>query len=117
MKLLANENFPFLAVKALRNAGHNVVWARTDMPGAKDDVILQCAQDEARLILTFDKDFGELAFRWGLSSSCGIVLFRLRTKSPEYIRDRVLEVLSNQIDWAGHLFVVEEFRVRIRPLP
>jgi hypothetical protein len=45
MKLLANENFPLLVVSALRDIGHDVLWIRTDMPGAMDDVILQRAQD------------------------------------------------------------------------
>ena len=67
MKLLANENFAGLAVAALRDAGHDVFWVRTDRPGAMDDVLLHKAQDEERLVVTFDKDFGELAFRWGLA--------------------------------------------------
>ncbi len=41
MKLLANENFPRLAVEALRATGYDVLWARTDMPGAADDSILE----------------------------------------------------------------------------
>lgn len=117
MKLLANENFPLLAVKGLRDAGHDVIWARTDMPGEADDVILQRAQDEQRLVLTFDKDFGELAFRYGFPATCGILLFRLRTQSPEHIRVRVLDTLTGRADWTGHLFVIEEHRIRVRPLP
>jgi predicted nuclease of predicted toxin-antitoxin system len=117
MKLLANANFPKLAVVALRDVGHDVLWAHTDMIGAADDVILQRAQDEERLVVTFDKDFGELAFRWGLPASCGVILFRLRTQSPEYVRDRVVETLAERADWTGHFFVVEEHRVRMRPLP
>jgi predicted nuclease of predicted toxin-antitoxin system len=58
--------FQFLAVEALRAIGHNVLWARTDMPGKSDDAILRQAQREDRLVVTFDKDFGELAYRWGL---------------------------------------------------
>ena len=117
MNLLANENFPSLAVTALREAGHDVLWARTDMPGAMDDIILQRAQDDTRLVVTFDKDFGELAFRWGLPATCGVILFRLRMQSPEYVRDRVIQTLAERDDWTGHLFVVEEFRIRTRPLP
>ncbi len=117
MKLLTNENFPLLAVVALRDAGHDVLWARTDMAGKADEVVLQRAQDEQRLLVTFDKDFGELAFRWGLPASCGVILFRLRTKSPEYIRERVVETFAERADWTGHLFVVEEDRIRVRPLP
>ena len=82
-----------------------------------DDGILQRAQDDSRLVVTFDKDFGELAFRWGLSASCGVILFRLRMLSPEYVRDRVIQTLAERVDWTGHLFVVEEFRIRTRPLP
>jgi len=36
MKLLANENFPSVAVDAMRDAGHDVLWARTDTPGATE---------------------------------------------------------------------------------
>jgi predicted nuclease of predicted toxin-antitoxin system len=63
MKLLANEKFSLLAVAGLRDAGHDVFRVRTAMPGASDDVILQLAQDDERLVVTFDKDFGELGFR------------------------------------------------------
>ena len=116
MKLLANENFPLLAVKALQDLGHDVLWARSDMRGEADDVILQRAQAEDRLVVTFDKDFGELAFRWGLPASCGVILFRLRTQSPDYVRNRVVEILAARADWLGHFFVVEEHRIRVRPL-
>ncbi len=117
MNLLLNENLPLLAVEALRQAGHDVLWVRTDMRGQADDVILQRAQDEDRLVLTFDKDFGELAFRFGLPATCGILLFRLQTHSPEHIQKRVLETLAERDDWTGHLFVIEEHRIRARPLP
>lgn len=117
MKLLANENFPRLAVEALRDAGHDVLWARTDMAGEADDTILQRAQDEERLVVTFDKDFGELAYRWGLPANCGVLLFRLRMQSPEHVRGRVLETLAARSDWQGTFAVIEEYRVRVRPLP
>jgi predicted nuclease of predicted toxin-antitoxin system len=114
---LANENFPLLAIEGLRDAGHDVLWARTDLPGVADDVILERAQDDERLVLTFDKDFGELAFRWGLPSCCGVILFRLHTQSPEHVRTRVVETLASRSDWRGNFFVVEEHRIRVRPLP
>ena len=116
MKILANENFPLLAVEGLRDAGHDVLWARTDMAGKADDVILQRAQDEERLVFTFDKDFGELAFRRGLPASCGVALFRLATQSPEHVRDRVIGIVEGRADWAGKFFVVEEHRTRVRAL-
>ena len=75
MRFLVIENFP--AVTALESAGHDVVWVRTTAPGSRDEDILAWAERESRVLLTFDKDFGELAWRVRLPASCGIVLFRL----------------------------------------
>jgi hypothetical protein len=43
------------------------------MPGAFDEEVFARAQSDERIVLTQDKDFGELAFRSGLPSSCGVV--------------------------------------------
>jgi len=117
MKLLANENFPRVAVEALRQHGHDVLWARLEMPGDDDVTILSRAQSEERLILTFDKDFGELAFRWGLSASSGVILLRFAADFPEVMATRIVEILDKQTNWAGLFSVVEAHRIRTRPLP
>ena len=57
MHLLADENFPLPTIEALRQAGHDVAWARTDAPGAKDTALLDAAEQEGRILLTLDKDF------------------------------------------------------------
>ena len=117
MRILANENFPGPAVEALRGKGHDVLWARTDMPGAQDETVLKRAQAEGRLLVTLDKDFGELAFRWGLPATCGVVLFRVSLPGPEAATRRIVEVLESRTDWHGRFAVAEENRTRIRPLP
>jgi predicted nuclease of predicted toxin-antitoxin system len=61
MRFLANENFPGAAVTALVASGHDIVWVRTANPGATDRQVLNWAAREERILLTFDKDFGELA--------------------------------------------------------
>ena len=63
MRLLANENFPLDAVEALRAEGHDVAWIREDARGSVEEKVLERAQHEERIVITFDKDFGELAFR------------------------------------------------------
>ncbi len=50
----------------LRHDGHDVAWVRTDAPGSTDQQVLARAVAEDRILLTFDKDFGDLAFRAGL---------------------------------------------------
>lgn len=85
MRLLANENFPLDAVEALRANGHDVAWIREDSRGIADDKVLLRAQEENRIVVTFDKDFGELAFRSKLPAASGVILFRVTPKSSEYI--------------------------------
>ena len=117
MKVLANENFPLLAVEALREAGHDVVWARTEMPGEGDDQVLRRAQEESRLLVTFDKDFGELAFRLSLPATTGIVLFRISAPSSLHVVRVAVAALESRTDWDGHFAVVEDDRIRMTPLP
>lgn len=69
MRFLANENFPGSAVAALEAAGHNVVWVRTAAPGSDDLDVLAWAARELRILVTFDKGFGELARASALPSS------------------------------------------------
>lgn len=117
MRFLANENFPGDAVEALRQAGYDVAWVRTEAPGSSDRDVLYRAQSEGRVLLTFDKDFGELAFRAHLSASSGIVLFRINAPSSWYVARIAVTVLSSRTDWSGHFSVVENRRIRMIPIP
>ena len=74
-------------------------------------------QTEERIVVTHDKDFGELAFRAQLPASCGVMLFRLSGSKPETDNRRILEALESRTDWAGHFSVVRDDRIRMRPLP
>jgi len=117
MRILANEDFPGEAVTALRKPKHDVAWIRTEAPGSSDQDVLNRACLEARLIVTFDKDFGELAFRSKLPATCGIVLFRISAPSAAHVACTAVAVLEGRTDWAGNFAVVEDHRIRIRPLP
>lgn len=116
MRLLANENFPLDAVEALRADGHDVAWIREDSRGISDDKVLLRAQQENRIVVTFDKDFGELAFRSKLPAQSGVILFRITPKSSQYIAQVAVQALASQTDWAGHFSVVEDNRIRMTPL-
>lgn len=117
LRILANENLPGEVVEALRREGHDVVWVRTYAPGRSDEAVLSQAQSEDRIVITYDKDFGELAFRWGLAASCGIVLFRMGRGGPTQAATFILAALRSRTDWAGQFAVVEAGRIRMRTLP
>ena len=69
-----------------------------------------------RTLLTFDKDFGELAFRRGLPSGCGIILFRLTPQTPDEVADLALAAIGSQPSWAGYFSVITRQKIRMRPL-
>jgi predicted nuclease of predicted toxin-antitoxin system len=117
MRILANENFPFDAVEALRGDGHDVAWIHSDAPGSKDEEVLRMAMADSRILITFDKDFGDLAFRAGLPATCGIILFRLQASSSALLAAHVVAAIRSRDEWLGHFSVVEAARIRIRPLP
>jgi predicted nuclease of predicted toxin-antitoxin system len=77
------------------------------------------AQVEKRLIVTFDKDFGEPAFRWGLPATSGVILIRLIASSPTQLQQAVVTALESRQDqdWVGMFSVVEAGRIRVMPLP
>jgi len=117
VRILANENFPGEAVEALREQGHDVAWIRTDAPGSSDAQILEHAQRESRIIVTFDKDFGELAFRAGLPAQSGVILFRISAPSAARVARVAAAAMASRTDWAGHFAVVGDDRIRMTPLP
>jgi predicted nuclease of predicted toxin-antitoxin system len=117
MRLLVNENVTRTVIDELRHLGYDVVSVKESFPAEKDDVILAYAQDERRIVVTHDKDFGELAFRSRLPASCGVILFRLSGTNPDADNRRIIDVIESRSDWIGHFSVVTEDRIRMRPLP
>jgi predicted nuclease of predicted toxin-antitoxin system len=116
-RLLADANVPAAVVAALREQGHDVAWILEDAPGSPDFEVLARAQRESRVAVTFDKDFGELAFRRGLAASVGVVLFRITLPSPDHAVRVAVAAFASRTDWAGQFAVVEDDRIRLRALP
>jgi len=117
MRILVDQNIPRSVVETLREEGHDTVWVQETYPGEDDRTLLSRAVEERRVVLTFDKDFGELAFRTGLPASCGIILVRVTPVAPATIADLIARTLGVRDDWSGHFSVIEDTRVRMRPLP
>jgi predicted nuclease of predicted toxin-antitoxin system len=116
LRFLANENFPAAAVASLAAAGHDVAWVRIVAPGMPDPDVLAWAAREHRILLTFDKDFGELARGSALPRTCRVVLLRMPMPKPEEAGLR-LAARSPLAKIGPAIFsVIEPGRVRMRPL-
>jgi hypothetical protein len=81
-----------------------------------DPGVLAWAMREERILLTFDKDFGEVARRSALPATCGIVIFRIPVPKPSEVGERLFGLITARDDWAGHFSVIEPGRIRMRRL-
>jgi len=114
MEFIVDESTGRAVVEYLRSVGHDVLAVAEAMPQADDRDILARAVSEGRILVTNDKDFGELVFRSGQAHH-GVVLLRLHDESSTNRVHVVKAVLEQHADrLAGHFTVATEGGVRIR---
>jgi predicted nuclease of predicted toxin-antitoxin system len=97
----------------LRAEGHDVVWAGEWPEDPWDDEILERAHREERVLVTLDKDFGELAVFYGLPHSGIIRLVNLRARQQASVCLRVINLHGEDLK-TGAIITVEPNRLRIR---
>ena len=107
MRFLADESCDFVAVTALRAVGHDVTAIAEISPRAEDLVVLTLARSEARVLLTEDKDFGQLAYAGG-HETAGVVLIRYPSNARRSLGQAVVNVVSELGDRLASAFVVLE---------
>lgn len=114
MKLIADEGVDFPIVAALRAASFEVTYFAELAPGTEDSAILAHAQSAQSLLLSCDKDFGELVFRNRLVTA-GVVLIRLQGLSAQLKARLVTEAIkSHGTEMLGAFSVVSPGQLRIR---
>ena len=116
MRWLADENIHKAIVRALRENGHDVVSVAEFAPQTEDDRIADHARRERRIVLTEDKDFGDITFR-DLRKTSGIVLLRFTLSPWQSKWRRLADVIAAQGDaLAGQFTVIDETRARVLPI-
>lgn len=116
LKLLADENIAAPLVQALRTQGNDVTYVAEMSPGLTDDEVLSLAKREHRLLLTEDKDFGELVFRLKQEPP-GVVLLRLGDARWETQHQRLRHLFDHHSEKLAKTYtVVEARRFRFRLL-
>ncbi|MEE4275682.1 MAG: DUF5615 family PIN-like protein [Thermoleophilia bacterium] len=115
MRLLADEGVEAGVVARLRAEGHDLLYIAELAPGITDDAVLDLAAAEERLLLTADKDFGELVFRLGRAAH-GVLLLRLSGLSQAGKAETVALALRDHGEEMLNAFaVVTPGLVRVRP--
>ena len=97
----------------LASAGHDVLWAGDWENDPGDDEILAVAHNDSRVLITLDKDFGELAIVYGRPHSGIVRLVNMSTKQQGTVCLEVLTRYESNL-LKGALITVERDRVRVR---
>lgn len=115
-QFLANENFPRRIVGWLQAQGHDVTHAAIELIGASDEELLEIARTEDRILLTFDRDFGELVFHQRKRPAPGIVLFRLRQQPATVVLKFLQSFFESDPELIGYFTVAAPGQFRQTPL-
>ena len=117
MRLVCDEGVDRQIVARLRGDGHELIYIAELSPRASDDAVIQEAHVRSAVLVTSDRDFGELVYRRRLLSS-GVVLLRLAGVAPERKAEIVSAVVREHTSiLPGGFTVVSAGQVRRRPLP
>jgi predicted nuclease of predicted toxin-antitoxin system len=112
----ADECCDALLVDGLRADGHDVLYVKETAPGSDDETVLQMAAGQQRILLTEDKDFGELVVRLKLPA-CGIVLVRMNPADTAAKLARLRHLLLRHAHrLSGSFVVLDEKKARFRSL-
>lgn len=116
MRFLADENVARPIVEGLRSAGLDVESIVETRAGASDSQVVEVARQEGRVLVTEDRDFGEMIVRQKLDLP-GVILMELARLSNAAAAARVREIVEAHIDkLEGNFVVVEPARIRLRPM-
>jgi len=115
MNLLADESVDRQIVERLRQDGNAVLYVAEMEPGITDDIVLERANEKTSLLVTADKDFGELVFRDKRLTEGGVILLRLVGLSAERKAEIVSDALREHMaEFPNHFSVISPGRIRIR---
>ncbi len=114
MNFVGDENLDAPIVAMLRLNGHTVFYVAEENPSLPDPEVLKLAQQQKAVLVTMDKDFGELVFRLKQAHE-GVILVRLPGKKPRERAELVLQAVTRHGEELRNAFtVVYENFVKIR---
>jgi len=115
MRFVADESVDGHVVRALRGAGHVVVYIADELASIKDQDVLEFAAGRNEVLLTEDKDFGDIVHK-RRQRHAGVNLIRMNELVPADRVARILMVISvHEVHLKNAFTVISSKRVRIRP--
>ena len=113
MKFLANENIPISSVNHLKSFNIDITAIGVDNPSITDEEVMEIAIAEARTIVTYDSDYGELIFKHGYKPKAGIIFIRIQPSEPLHTAEILERLISNpKLSFKRALTVIDSNSIR-----
>jgi predicted nuclease of predicted toxin-antitoxin system len=117
MRFLANENVPRDTIHVLRAAGWEVAAIAEERPSISDVEVLAKARAENRIVITFDRDYGELLYARGHAPPPGVIYLRAIPASPSEAAEWLLAMSRQELCFEGFFTIFSSWNhVRQRQL-
>lgn len=117
LRFLADESCDFAVVRALRRAGHDVFAVAEVTQRSDDRQLIVIARQQRRILLTEDKDFGQLVFA-GVTESPGVILIRYPGNARQTMVESVVRLVQDHAEKLYESFVVvQPGQIRISRAP
>ena len=114
MKFLADESVDFPIIELLRANDYDIKSVMEEFPSEADDIILTVANNQERILITLDKDFGELVYRLK-KCHAGVILIRLDGVKPKNKATITLDMIEQHSAELRNAFtVIQPGMTRIR---
>ena len=115
MKLLANENIPLASVQYLLSVGVDLLWVGDNYSGISDEKVMEIAINQDRTIVTFDRDYSELIFKFGYKPQAGVIYLRFDEYTPVFAGELVYKIINyEELDFDNRLTVIDKRGIRQR---
>lgn len=105
LRFLADENCDFAVVRALRAEGYDVSAVSEGERRSDDRAVIEQAHREKRILLTEDKDFGQLVFASHVDSA-GVILIRFPSSARQTLAQTVSQIVREQGERLLNTFIV-----------
>ena len=103
-------------VRRLQASGHDVEWIAQTTPGSSDACILSRDDISNLILITYDRDFGDLIFHKNMPRPKAVVFSRLGRVELRYLSDRIATMLADSFS-ADHIHVLTKDGVHSAPFP
>jgi predicted nuclease of predicted toxin-antitoxin system len=112
VKFLADENISQKVVNSLRSKSIDIISLKELTSGVSDETVLYIANQQQRVLITFDSDFSELIFKQKLKSR-GVILLKFTPRSSQQVVEIISNALKSQAKIEEHFLIVSEKKIRV----